>query len=64
MRLERWLECELSILLSSLSPRNHCAYQIFTMRDICERNTEDVEHHGAEIEKWWPIIKGANIKGE
>jgi tripartite-type tricarboxylate transporter receptor subunit TctC len=20
--------------------------------------------HRAEIEKWWPIIKGANIKGE
>jgi tripartite-type tricarboxylate transporter receptor subunit TctC len=21
-------------------------------------------HHKAEIEKWWPIIKAANIKGE
>jgi len=21
-------------------------------------------HHRAEIEKWWPIIKAANIKGE
>ena len=23
-----------------------------------------VAHHKAEIEKWWPIIKAANIKGE
>jgi tripartite-type tricarboxylate transporter receptor subunit TctC len=21
-------------------------------------------HHKAEIEKWWPILKAANIKGE
>jgi hypothetical protein len=21
-------------------------------------------YHQAEIEKWWPIIKAANIKGE
>jgi hypothetical protein len=21
-------------------------------------------HHKAEIDKWWPIIKAANIKGE
>jgi tripartite-type tricarboxylate transporter receptor subunit TctC len=21
-------------------------------------------HHKAEIEKWWPIIKAANVKGE
>ena len=21
-------------------------------------------HHKAEIEKWWPIIKAANIKGD
>ena len=21
-------------------------------------------HHKAEIEKWWPVIKAANIKGE
>jgi len=21
-------------------------------------------HHKAEIEKWWPIIKGASIKAE
>ena len=22
------------------------------------------DYHKAEIEKWWPIIKAANIKGE
>jgi tripartite-type tricarboxylate transporter receptor subunit TctC len=21
-------------------------------------------HHKAEIEKWWPIIRAANVKGE
>jgi hypothetical protein len=21
-------------------------------------------YHKAEIEKWWPVLKGANIKGE
>jgi tripartite-type tricarboxylate transporter receptor subunit TctC len=31
-----------------------------------ERQTPDAlrAHHGAEIEKWWPIIKAANIKAE
>ncbi|HJY50736.1 MAG TPA: tripartite tricarboxylate transporter substrate-binding protein, partial [Stellaceae bacterium] len=31
-----------------------------------DKQTPEALHafHKAEIEKWWPIIKGANIKGE
>jgi hypothetical protein len=31
-----------------------------------ERQTPDAlaAYHKAEIEKWWPVIKGANIKIE
>jgi len=37
-------------------------------QDIPTREQQTPEmlfaHHKAEIEKWWPIIKAANIKGE
>jgi tripartite-type tricarboxylate transporter receptor subunit TctC len=31
-----------------------------------ERQTPEAlgAHHKAEIEKWWPVIKAANIKGD
>jgi tripartite-type tricarboxylate transporter receptor subunit TctC len=36
--------------------------------DVASREQQTPEglaaFHNAEIEKWWPIIKGANIKAE
>jgi hypothetical protein len=49
------------IVLANSEPSTH-GMELFPR----EQQTPEVlgTFHKAEIEKWWPIIKAANIKGE
>jgi hypothetical protein len=49
-------------------PSRTCARELQLGQEIFPREQQTPEglaaHQKAEIEKWWPIIKSANIKGE
>ena len=52
-----------------MGPLKNTRYELLA-QDVAvpprERQTVEAfaAYHKAEIEKWWPIIKAANIKGE